>query len=696
MNFLLPIIAALAITNVTDLVTALQIRADGAKFALEGKIAMPPSGKYPDFVFLGDHDLAIIIQAPAADGRTWRSGDLVKVSGRILLSTTLGTATPVASEIEFRSHSKPPEPTPIKPGDLKSTRYDKRFVKISGIIRECFHDEIDPNWVFTSIESNGDTVFAVMPNISIYDDLKDLTDAIVTVKGVFDPRFGGNRNLTQRMILGVTGIDAFEILTPPPLSPFDLPSIDGLLDATATDIFGLGRRRLSGKVVARWDRNLVLLRDKYNYVHKVRISDNALPDIGAAVEVAGQTETDLFSINFANATWRRIPDTFGPARNPETVSLDGLFEDGQGRAMINTFLYGRRLRVTGKVQDILYANGKATSLVLKGEKHALAVDLGNLSGPPDGIETGSEIEVTGTYVIETANWFPYAAFPHVAGAILAIDGPDDVRVISGPPVWTPARLSYVIGSLILLLTAIFIWNRALRKLVDRRSRELLKEKVAHIDSELRLEERTRLAVELHDSVLQNLTSVALQIGIAKRLSQTNAPSAEAHFDIAAKALSSCHEELRNCIWDLRNQTLEEHDMNEAIRRVLEPCLGDAELSVRFSISRRILTDNTAYAILRILRELASNAVKHGHAQSVKVAGALENQKILLSVRDDGCGFDPSNRPGIAEGHFGLQGVSERIKRYHGTIDIDSRPQQGTHVRITLEIKNQQSNAKDLT
>ena len=692
MNILLPIIASLAITNVTDLVTALKNRTDGAEFSLEGKIAMPPSRKYPDFVFLGERDLAIVIQSSAADDRTWRSGDLVRVSGRVLLSTTLGAATPVASEIEFRSHSKPLEPTPIKPSDLKTTRYDKRFVKISGIIRECFHDEIDPNWIFTSIESNGDTVFAVMPNTSIYEDLKDLTDAIVTVKGVFDPRFGGNRNLTQRMILGVTGIDAFEILTPPPLSPFDLPSIDGLLDATATDIFGLGRRRLSGKVVARWNRNRILLRDKYNYVHKVRISDNDLPDIGAAVEIAGQTETDLFSINFANATWRRMPDTFGPGRDPETVSLDGLFEDGQGRAMINTFLYGRRLRVTGMVQDILYANGKATSLVLKGEKHAISVDLDNLSGPPDGIGTGSQIEVTGTYIIETANWFPYAAFPHVAGAILAIDDLDDVRVISGPPIWTPARLSYVIGTLILLMTAIFIWNRALRKLVDRRSRELLKEKIAHIDSELRISERTRLAMELHDSVLQNLTSVSLQLGIAQRLSRTDADRADIHFDIAAKTLNSCHEELRNCVWDLRNQTLDERDMDDTLRTVLHPHVGSARLAVRFNVPRHRLTDNTAYTIIRIVRELATNAVRHGNASSIRVAGAIEDGKLLISVKDDGCGFDPDRRPGISEGHYGLQGITERIKRFNGIMSISSAPGCGTHIRISLDIHANAANA----
>ena len=218
---------------------------------------------------------------------------------------------------------------------------------------------------------------------------------------------------------------------------------------------------------------------------------------------------------------------------------------------------------------------------------------------------------------------------------------------------------------------------------ERRGRELLKERIELVESELRLEERTRLAVELHDSIAQNIMGVSLQLDTANKLVKQNAPSALQHLDIASKALESCHAELRACIWDLRNLALEEKDMNEAIRRTVSQHLNNASLLVRFNVPRDRLTDNTTHALLRIIRELVTNAVRHGKAHAIKVVGAIEDGQLLFSVCDDGDGFDTSNYPGMAQGHFGLQGIRERIRGFNGKMDIDSKPGKGTYVRIAI-------------
>ena len=84
-----------------------------------------------------------------------------------------------------------------------------------------------------------------------------------------------------------------------------------------------------------------------------------------------------------------------------------------------------------------------------------------------------------------------------------------------------------------------------------------------LTSELKTGERTRLAVELHDSLAQNLTGVAMEIEAAIR---SGGDGASPHLTIADKALKSCRTELRNALWDLRNQALEEPVMKDAIRR----------------------------------------------------------------------------------------------------------------------------------
>ena len=200
-----------------------------------------------------------------------------------------------------------------------------------------------------------------------------------------------------------------------------------------------------------------------------------------------------------------------------------------------------------------------------------------------------------------------------------------------------------------------------------------------------MDERSRLAIELHDSISQNLTAASFQIDTAGRLLERNGAASRQHLVIAAKTISSCREELRNCIWDLRNQTLEDADMDSAIRKTLEQHLGDARLSVRFAVPREILSDNTAHTLLSILRELTANAVRHGHATAVKIAGAIEGGRLLFSVSDNGCGFDSAHCPGIAEGHFGLQGIRERIRPLHGDITVESSPDKGTRIAISIRI-----------
>ena len=170
-------------------------------------------------------------------------------------------------------------------------------------------------------------------------------------------------------------------------------------------------------------------------------------------------------------------------------------------------------------------------------------------------------------------------------------------------------------------------------------------------------------------------------GLAERCGAADSTALLHHLEIADKALQSCRDELRNCLWDLKNRALEEKDMNEAIRRTVSPFVGDVVLLIRFNVPRDQISDNTAHALMRIVRELAANAVRHGRARTIRVAGSLDGDALMLSVQDDGCGFDPENRPDISTGHFGIQGVIERIERLEGTYAIESSPGHGATVSI---------------
>ncbi len=126
-------------------------------------------------------------------------------------------------------------------------------------------------------------------------------------------------------------------------------------------------------------------------------------------------------------------------------------------------------------------------------------------------------------------------------------------------------------------------------------------------------------------------------------------------------------------------------MNEASLETICRSLAGIELSVRFNVPREKFSDNTAHAVLRILRELATNAVRHGGASTIKIAGSVEDGTLRFSLADNGCGFDPDLAPGIAQGHFGLQGISERLARANGTMSIDSALGRGAKVTVSIPI-----------
>ena len=149
-----------------------------------------------------------------------------------------------------------------------------------------------------------------------------------------------------------------------------------------------------------------------------------------------------------------------------------------------------------------------------------------------------------------------------------------------------------------------------------------------------------------------------------------------YLEMAGRKMQSCRDNLRNCLWDLRGRAFAEKELAEAIRKTIAPHIGDTDVRIEMDIPCRKLSDNTVYAVLCIIRELTINAIGHGKASHITIRGTLDGDGLSFTVSDDGCEFDPARRPGLSEGHFGLQGVSERVLRLGGTFDIASTPGHG--------------------
>lgn len=679
------LLAAALLTNAIDVASALFNAQTGSVFQLEGKVGFP--------VKAGDCMLTLIdrsgITALRYDMRDHsrnhpKSGDIIRVCGRIEFFEDSSLITN-CRDLTILAHERPVEPLDTDARTFWNAERNFQLIRMRGTVKETFWDEIDPIWFYFILNVDGEAVCVTLPVRGAKPDLLPrLADSEVTVTGICMPLTDGMRHFIGRTVL-LSDPDDIRILRPA-ADPYSVPTVESLRNLDAHEIFRAGRRRAFGHVIARRGDNRILLRDTEGAIIRASLATPPAPAYGDFIEVSGFPETDFCLINLAGATWR--PSAGPPfVESPATAwSATELLTDGEGRLKINARINGSTIRIRGTVLDLPASGVGLETLMLKSDGLIVPVDINAHHEMLKDITVGCTVEVTGICLVDTtSSWRPTSPFPHATGIVIILRGADDIRILARPSWWTPTRLLIVIGTLLAALVGIVIWNRVLNRLVERRSRQLFREQVAHADEKLKVGERTRLAVELHDSLSQTLTGVSFQIDAAEQARQKDPTQIKKFLDVARQTLKSCREELRNCLWDLRNNALEEADAEVAIRQTVEPQIGDATLSVDFRIPRQKLTDNTFHAILRIVRELSVNAVRHGAARSIAIEGREDGELLVLSVKDDGCGFAPDRHPGADEGHFGLLGVAERVESMGGTLKISSVRGSGSRIDISIPL-----------
>jgi len=208
--------------------------------------------------------------------------------------------------------------------------------------------------------------------------------------------------------------------------------------------------------------------------------------------------------------------------------------------------------------------------------------------------------------------------------------------------------------------------------------------------EERIAERSRIARELHDNLLQNISGVALQLeGLSKTV--TTPPSAKDRLrDLREQAEQWLHE-ARETVWDLRSPPLEGRDFLTALRETGEQITGGktTHFHMRVIGSSRRLPEELEGQLLRIVREAIRNAVLHGQSRQILVEVAyLEGSAVEVEISDDGCGFileEGSHKMG----HWGLAGMQERAQQIGAELKIATSPGSGTRISITVPAPSRQ-------
>ena len=197
-----------------------------------------------------------------------------------------------------------------------------------------------------------------------------------------------------------------------------------------------------------------------------------------------------------------------------------------------------------------------------------------------------------------------------------------------------------------------------------------------------VEERNRLAREIHDTLAQGLTAVSLQLESADALLDTGADPERARQAVRqALALTRANlEEARRSVLDLRAAPLEGRTLAQALTELAQQ--ADVPVAVTMTGSRP-LSPHAEISLYRIVQEALTNIGRHAQATSARLELAMTPAAVLLTVADDGRGFDLA---AIPPDRFGLVGVRERVKLLNGRLQLQSAPQSGTKLEIHIPLQ----------
>jgi PAS domain S-box-containing protein len=198
-----------------------------------------------------------------------------------------------------------------------------------------------------------------------------------------------------------------------------------------------------------------------------------------------------------------------------------------------------------------------------------------------------------------------------------------------------------------------------------------------------LEERQRLARELHDSVSQALYGIALGARSARNRLARDPQRAVEPLDYILGLAEAALADMRSLILELQPESLEREGLVGALAKRVDAIKGRYDIDVRTDLpDEPPISLDTKQAIYRIAQEALHNLVKHSRAKHASLRLRSDTDALTMEVADDGEGFDPSRS---YPGHFGLPSMRERVQSRGGELQIESRPGEGTTVRVRVPI-----------
>jgi signal transduction histidine kinase len=422
--------------------------------------------------------------------------------------------------------------------------------------------------------------------------------------------------------------------------------------------------------------------------------------------------------------WRVLADRKNPAVTGDVVFVSGKKEDSVKRRLYDTSLrvvrkaraeeivppqqiavkeifkglmpygnpdmYGRQMQTEGVLRDI-NRRMKVTQLLVGEENYNIQVELPVAIDEtlPQWMVPGAIVKVTGALAYTSLENYYENKFGRIENVELIPRTKNDVEIVEYAPFWNVHRLVALLCGLALLFAGAFVWAVTLRLAVVKRTKELAESirmnETARIEEDAVRRERLRLAADLHDGFQQYLAGAMFRLKAAMNYLPKDAENSRLQLLKVKEAIEHTQSGLRSTLWAMN----EESEGPESIMALFSfasrrmPHWAD-KVDIKSIGEERKVARRMAGTLLLILQEAVGNALRHGQAEHVRVRLEFLKNTLVMSVVDDGAGFDVEEVEGSV-GHYGLGTMRRRAEDLNGTLALWSKKTLGTKITVSIPL-----------
>jgi signal transduction histidine kinase len=635
-------------------------------------------------LFVQDETGGVFVEIQGDYGFRMRKGQQLEIEG---VSVPGGFAPDVAPrKIRLLGEAPLPLARPVVFDQMASGKEDCNWVEFSGVVRSA---EIDASGTTSLKLANGSGRVMVPMQTADRERCLKLVDAEVTVRGVCIAHFNRKGQLIQ-VAVQISNMDDVSINSPPPAEPFDMT------DRKISDLFQYSpagqpghRVKVRGIVTMQRPGQSLFIVDETQGLY-VQTTQTNFVQPGDHVQVLGFPGAGEYLCPILqDAIFRRV----GKDSPPAAIRIAA--EDGN-RDTNHAALVQMEALVLHHVE---HRHAKLLELqsgdvVFDAELGAPSSTLESLASIPDG----GRVLVTGICLVpEDQNWL--LARPRSFRLLLR--SASDVVLLERPSWWTAGHALWVLGATLAVFCASLAWVVILRRQVGAQTK-IIGQK---IQREAALEERTRIARDLHDDLGASLTHIGFLSEVARKEPQSNA-AVEEHLREISGSTQEAFQALDEIVWVVnpKNDTLD--GLTGYICQFVDHFFNGTPTRARFDVPKGLpdlpipteLRNNLFFAV----KEALNNVRKHATASEVALrfgfsAGPAENGTMgtdsghangnglysySISIEDNGKGFVEAEARSTRNG---LINMRQRLEKIGGSFALETTPGRGTKVRFTVLI-----------